>query len=162
MKKMQRKENLIDIQKMFQFKIHEYLCADWSGIGDNGVSFLFIFLLASVSSLCVCLKQRRKLLLMMKTKGCGDLRNHYAKILLNERPGIWNSLLESNRRRKRHEKKHEMLERFEQSIFYYFPSMKNVSFIQIPPIFFVFFSPPLLKNGGRLFKMKKEIGLEEI
>lgn len=56
-------------------------------------------------------------------------------------------------------KQHEMLERFKQSIFYYFLSMKNVIFIQI--LAFSSSYSELSCRLQRIFKMGKKSGLKK-
>lgn len=59
--------------------------------------------------------------------------NHYAKILLKERPGISSFVYSKRQRTKKTEWEHGKLKKFKQSIFYSsFFTMRNVIFIQIP------------------------------
>lgn len=58
--RQQRKENLIDIQKMFQFKIHEYLCADWTGMGTGNFLSSSTFCFPSLRVVLVCLFETKK------------------------------------------------------------------------------------------------------
>lgn len=54
------KKNLIDIQKMFQFKIHEYLFADWTEMGTANFFLSLFFCLLSLRVVLVCLFETKK------------------------------------------------------------------------------------------------------
>lgn len=128
---------------MFQFKIR--------GLIRWGTNFRVFDVLV-----CFCLKQRRKLLLMMKTKGWEEKWNFVESLCKNLiKRTTWHFFLRSRDERQRKGK-------FKQSIFYYFLSMKNVIFIQILRLIFLYLI--FLKLSWtlqRIFKMKNEIRLEK-